>query len=102
MELTATPNSACEWGEPEAQISRLTLHQRLQAKITAIESEQVERSELNCLRPRPVHMEPGKVWTPIGITRYNLAIEQNRFGWELVPQLPDARQALDESCPLRL
>ena len=47
-------------------------------------------------------MEPGKVWTPIGITRYNLAIEHNRFGWELVPQLPDARQALDESCPLRL
>jgi len=45
-------------------------------------------------------MEPGKVWTPIGITRYNLAIEQNRFGWELVPQLPDARQAPDEVMPV--
>src|SRR5262245_24004666 len=80
--------------------ARLALHQRLRAPIQAVESEQVERPELNCPRPSPTYVQPGKVWAPIRIARHNLAVEHGRFGRELVQQLRDGRKALGEVVPV--
>jgi hypothetical protein len=55
---------------------------------------------LNCARPGPTRVQPGKVRTPIGIAGHDLPVEHRRFGWELVQQLSDRRETLREVVPI--
>ena len=78
----------------------LALHQRLQTKITAVEHKPIERPQVDCVRPCPTHVQSGEVRPSVRIAGYDLAVEHSRFGWELVQQLRDGREALGEVVPI--
>jgi hypothetical protein len=60
----------------QALQDRLALHQRLQAEIPHFEGPNIKRAQVDCVRPCPMHVQSGEVWTPADATRHNLAVEQ--------------------------
>ena len=52
----------------------LALHQGLRAPVLPVEGKQVECPKVDSARPGRTHVQPGKVWAPVGIAGHNLAI----------------------------
>src|SRR5262249_13685424 len=58
-------------------------------EIRTVERKEVERPQVDSARPSPAQVQPGEIWTPVGIAGYKLAVEHRGFCRQLVQQQCD-------------